>query len=218
MPLAPVSPATLTDALHWRYATKKFDAARTIPDATWAALEQALLLAPSSFGLQPWRFIVVRDPATREKLSAAAWGQRQPLDCSHFVVFAGRKNYSNGDLAHYLDRVAEVRGVNRESLKGVSDYIQGSLEKARAGGDLDTWLSRQVYIALGQFLASAALLGVDACPMEGIDPQKFDAILGLTAMGYGALCAGAAGYRVADDASAAVPKVRFEASEVILHV
>jgi nitroreductase len=218
MPITPVPAKTVTDALHWRYATKKFDASKKIPDATWAALEEALALSPSSFGLQPWKFIVVRDPATREKLSAASWGQRQPIDCSHFVVFAGRKNYSAADLDHFIARTAEVRGASKESLKGYADIISGSLDKARQGGYLDTWMSRQVYIALGQFMASAALLGVDVCPMEGIDPPRYDEILGLTAMGYSALCCGAAGYRAADDGYAAAPKVRFRADEVIVHV
>jgi nitroreductase len=218
MPSSPVSTKTVTDALHWRYATKKFDASMRIPDATWAALEEVLVLSPSSYGLQPWKFIVVTDKATREKLSAASWGQRQPIDCSHFVVFAGRKNFSAADLDLHISRTAQVRGVAKESLKGISDVILGAIEKARKAGYLDTWMSRQVYIALGQFMASAALLGVDVCPMEGIEPPKYDEILGLTALGYTALCAGAAGYRAADDSYSASPKVRFKADEVILHV
>ena len=215
--MTPVSAKTVIDALQWRYATKKFDATRTIPAETWAALERALVLAPSSFGLQPWRFVVVRDKATREKLSAAAWGQRQPIDCSHFVVFAGRKGYDAKDLEHFIERTAEVRGVPKESLKGYADIIAGSAEKARQVGYLDSWLARQVYIALGQFMTSAALLGIDTCPMEGIDPAEFDRILGLPALGYTALCAGAAGYRAPDDKYAVAPKVRFKAEEVILH-
>src|ERR1035438_2572812 len=188
-----ITAKTLTEALEWRYATKKFDSARRIPDETWSALERALVLAPSSFGLQPWKFFVVRDAATREKLSAASWGQRQPVDCSHFVVFAGRKGYDAKDLEHFIGRAAEVRGTTRESLKAYADIIAGSADKARKAGYLDSWLARQVYIALGQFMASAALLGIDTCPMEGLDPAEYDRILGLAAMGYTALCAGAAG-------------------------
>jgi nitroreductase len=218
MPSTPVSTQSVTDALRWRYATKKFDDSRKIPGATWSALEEALVLSPSSYGLQPWKFIVVQDHATREKLSAASWGQKQPLECSHFVVFAGRKNYDDGDIERFISRTAEVRGVTKESLKGYADMIAGSTEKARKAGYLDTWMSRQVYIALGQFMTSAALLGVDTCPMEGIDAQKYDEILGLTAMGYTALCAGAAGYRSADDNYSASPKVRFRADDVIVHV
>jgi nitroreductase len=218
MPFTPVSTKTVTEALHWRYATKKFDAARRIPEATWAALEEALVLSPSTFGIQPWKFVVVRDQATRERLSAAAHGQRQPLDCSHFVVFAVRKDYSLEDIDRYQTRAAEVRGVAKESLRGYSDIIARSLEHARRAGTLDAWMSRQVYIALGQFMAAAALLGVDVCPMEGIEPPKFDEILGLAALGYTALCAGAAGYRAADDKYAGAPKVRFRPEDVIIHV
>lgn len=216
--MTPIPAHTVTEALHWRYATKKFDPAKRIPAATWDTLEQALVLSPSSFGLQPWKFVVVRDPATREKLSAAAHGQRQPVDCSHFVVFAGRTNLDSKDVDSYVARIAEVRGVSSESLKGYADHMKGSAEQMRAGGSLDAWAARQVYIALGEFMTSAALLGVDACPMEGIDPPKFNEILGLAAKGYNALCACAAGYRAADDKYAVSPKVRFKAQDVIVHV
>jgi nitroreductase len=218
MPTTPISAKSLTDALHWRYATKKFDATRTIPEATWAALEEALVLSPSSFGLQPWKFVVVRDRPTREKLSAAAHGQPQPLDCSHFVVFAGRKGLGAPDVDHYIARVSQVRGVPVESLKGYGDIMKHSAEHAREAGYLDSWMARQVYIALGNFMTSAALLGVDACPMEGIEPAKFDEILGLPSKGFGALCACAAGYRSPEDKYALAPKVRFEAKDVVAHV
>jgi nitroreductase len=218
VPMTPVSAKTVTEALHWRYATKKFDAARKIPEATWAALEEALVLSPSTFGIQPWKFVVVTDHPTRERLSAAAHGQRQPIDCSHLVVFAVRKNLGLEDIERYWSRAAEVRGVSKDSLRHYADIITGSIEHARKGGYLDSWMSRQVYIALGQFMASAALLGVDVCPMEGIEPPRFDEILGLTALGYTALCAGAAGYRAADDRYAVAKKVRFKAEDVIVHV
>lgn len=209
---------TLTEALHWRYATKKFDPSAKIPAATWAALEEALVLAPSSFGLQPWKFVIVQDGATREKLSAAAWGQRQPVDCSHFVVFTARKNYDGADLERFINRSAEVRRVSHESLKGYAKVISGSLERARSGGALDSWMGRQVYIALGEFMTAAALLRVDTCPMEGLDPAKYDEILGLGSQGYGTLCACAAGYRASDDRYASEPKVRFKDSEVLVHI
>ena len=214
----PIPTKTLLEALHWRYATKKFDAAKKIPADTWTALEQALVLAPSSFGLQPWKFIVVQDSVTRQKLSAASWGQTQPLECSHYVVFAVRKNLGADHVLRYVDRIVEVRGGTKDALNGFRDIMLGSLEKARAGGYLDAWQSHQVYIALGQFLASAALLGVDACPMEGIEPPKYDEILGLSPYGLTALCAAAAGYRSAEDKYATTKKVRFVPADVIQHV
>jgi nitroreductase len=210
--------ATLLGALHWRYATKKFDPAKKIPAETWSALESALVLSPSSYGLQPWKFIVVQDPALRAKLSAAAYGQTQPVDASHFVVFTLRKNLGAADVDRYIERMVAVRGGSKEALQGYRDLMVGSADRAREAGRLDTWMGHQVYIALGQFMASAALLGVDTCPMEGLDAAKFDAILGLAPQGLATLCACPAGYRAADDKYAAAPKVRFAPGEVISHV
>jgi nitroreductase len=216
--MKPITSDTLLEALNWRYATKKFDPTKKIPADTWATLEQALVLAPSSFGLQPWKFIVVQDPAIRKELFAASFGQTKVVECSHYVVFTVRKNLGADHVDRYLDRIVEVRGGTKDALKGFRDHMLGSLETARAGGHLDAWESHQVYIALGQFMASAAVLGVDACPMEGIEPPKYDEILGLAAQGCTALCACAAGYRAADDKYATAKKVRFKPADVIQHV
>lgn len=215
--MSSISSSTLLEALNWRYATKKFDATKKIPADTWTTLEQALVLAPSSFGLQPWKFIVVQNPALRAKLSAAAWGQTQPVDCSHFVVFAGRRDLDGDEVDRFINRTAEIRHADPASLKGYRDVIAGSVSTAKTGGYLDVWLSRQVYIALGQFMASAALLGVDACPMEGLNPAQYDEILGLDTTKWGTLCACAVGYRAADDKYAALAKVRYTTGEVIEH-
>ena len=216
--MTPTSARSVTDALNWRYATKKFDASKKIPEGTWSALEQALVLSPSTMGLQPWKFIVVQDPAVRQRLSAASWGQSQPVDCSHFVVFAGRKGLDTTDIERHLARTAEVRGTTRESLQGFAETLHGGTKKQREAGILDFWMAHQVYIALGMFITAASVLGIDTCPMEGFEPAKYNEILGLSAMGYGALCACAAGYRSSDDKYAALPKVRFKPQDVIVHV
>jgi nitroreductase len=216
--MPPISPETLLGALNWRYATKKFDPVRKIPAATWTALESALVLAPSSYGLQPWKFIVAQDPALRPRLTAASFGQTQVADCSHYVIFALRKNLGPAEVDRFIDRVVAVRGGTKEKLQGYRNLMVGSMDRARGEGRLDAWMSHQSYIALGQFMASAALLGVDTCPMEGLEPAKYDEILGLAAQGYTTLCACAAGYRAGDDKYAAVAKVRFPASEVVSYV
>jgi nitroreductase len=208
----------LLSALNWRYATKKFDAAKKIPAATWAALEQALVLAPSSYGLQPWKFIVVDDPAVRQQLLPASRGQTQIVDAARMVVFTFHTDLGEADVTRFLQRTAEVRGATAESLAGYKSIIVQNLAGAKARGTLDVWQSRQVYIALGQFMAAAAMLGVDTCPMEGIVPAQYDAILGLTGTRFTTLCACTAGYRAADDKYAAAPKVRFPTAEVISHV
>lgn len=213
-----LSPSELLAALNWRYATKKFDPAKKIPAETWSALEQALVLSPSSFGIQPWKFLVVTNPAVREKLVPVSWGQTQPKDASHFVVFAVRKDLPEAHIDRYVARTAELRGSTPDALAPFKKMMMGSLEGARAKGFLDTWQTHQVYIALGQFMASAAVLGVDTCPMEGLEPAKYDEILGLAGTGFATVVACAAGYRAGDDKYATLPKVRFPAAEVIQHV
>lgn len=214
----PISNDTLIDALNWRYATKQFDPSRKIEGATWEALEQSMVLAPSSYGLQPWKFVVVTDPAKKEELVAVSWNQTQPRDASHHVVFAVREDIGDDHLDRYMARTAEVRGVTVEDMAGFRNVIKGSLDGAREKGTLDEWQTKQIYIALGQFMAAAALLGVDTCPMEGIQPARYDEILGLAGTGWTTVVACAAGYRSADDKYATTPKVRFPAAEVIQHV
>ena len=213
-----LAPSELLAALNWRYATKKFDPAKKIPAETWSALEQALVLSPSSFGIQPWKFLIVTNPAVREKLVPVSWGQTQPKDASHFVVFAVRKDLPEAHIDRYVARTAELRSSTPEALAPFKKMMMGSLEGARAKGFLDTWQTHQVYIALGQFMASAAVLGVDTCPMEGLEPAKYDEILGLAGTGFATVVACAAGYRAGDDKYATLPKVRFPVAEVIQHV
>lgn len=213
----PIAPETLLAQLHWRYATKRFDPEARVDPSTWHALEQSLVLAPSSFGLQPWHFLVVTDPATREKLRTVSWNQPQITECSHLVVFAYRRGLGPGDVARFVERVAAVRRVPRESLAEHEQRMAAHVRRP-APFDVDEWSRRQLYIALGTFLTSAALLGVDACPMEGIEPAKYDALLGLDTRGYATACVAAAGRRAPDDRYASLAKVRFEASEVVGHV
>lgn len=216
--MTPVNPNALLDALQWRYATKKFDPSRTIPRDTWSALEQALVLSPSSFGLQPWKFLVITDPAVRRSLVPLSWGQSQPVDCSHFVVFTVRRGLDAADVDRFVNRIAEVRGGTVDALAGYRNVMVGSLDRARTAGTLDLWQTHQVYIALGQFMASAALLGVDTCPMEGLEPARYDEVLGLAGTGYATVVACAAGYRSTDDKYIHLKKVRFESNQVIQRI
>jgi nitroreductase len=202
-------------ALSWRYAVKKYDASKKIPAATWTALEESLTLSPSSYGLQPYRFFVINDPALRAKLQQASWGQSQVVDASHFVVFAIKKNLDAAYVEHFIARTAEVRGVPAESLNGYRDAILGDLIKGPRNAWIDQWSARQAYLALGEFLTSAALLGIDATPMEGFMPPSYDDILGLGNLGYAAVVVAAAGYRHADDKYAKATKVRMPTHELI---
>lgn len=209
--------STLTQQLQWRYATKKFDATRHIDSSTWAVLEEALVLTPSSYGLQPWKFLVVTDPALKAKLRPVSWNQGQVEDCSHHVVFLMKKDLGLPEIERFVDRIAEVRGVSRESLEMYRGFMVGDLAEGPRAKKINEWAARQVYIALGNFMTAAALLGVDTCPMEGIDPVKYDEILGLGGSGWTTVCACPAGYRAPDDKYASLAKVRFKAEELIEH-
>ena len=214
----PLAPHDLVAALQWRFATKKFDPNRSIPESTWSALEQALVLAPSSIGLQPWKFVVVTDPAVKNRLVAASYRQAQVTQCSHFVVFSVRRDLDAEHVDRHIARMMEVLGVTAESLTKFRTMTLGNLERARAAGTLDTWQEHQVYIALGQFMSAAAVLGVDTCPMEGIVPEQYDEILGLAGTGYATAVACAAGYRLPEDKYAGMKKVRFPAEQVIIRM
>src|SRR3954470_23835641 len=111
-----INPEQLLRQLNWRYATKQFDLNRKISAPDWAALEEALVLTPSSGGLQPWKFIVVTDSAVRAKLLPASYGQAQIRDASHLVVFAAKKNFNETDVDAFINRTAATRGVPVESL------------------------------------------------------------------------------------------------------
>lgn len=212
-----VSPNDLLQQLSWRYATKRFNPTRKIPADLWRALEQALVLSPSSFGLQPWKFIVAADPSLRERLRPASWNQAQIVEASQLVVFAHRKDLNASDVERYIRSIAAVRGVSEGSLEGFKQIMITFVNRAGQGFDINAWAAKQVYIALGAFLTAAALLGIDACPMEGIEPDRYDEILGLNQQGYRTLCVAAAGYRADDDAYAQLAKVRYPREEVLAH-
>jgi nitroreductase len=213
--MTPIAPAQLLDTLHWRYATKVFDATRTIPAATWDALERSLVLTPSSYGLQPWKFIVITDKALREQLRPVSWNQAQVTDCSHHVVFCGRTEMHEQDVQRLIDATAAQRGIPAAAIDGYKGMMLKDVVHGPRGKIAAEWAARQCYIALGQFMLACAEVGVDACPMEGFDPAKYDQILGLAGTGYRSVVACPAGYRAAGDKYAQLAKVRFPVSEVV---
>jgi nitroreductase len=212
-----MNPNEVLEALRWRYACKVFDPSRTISDELWAVLEESLVLTPSSFGLQPWKFLVIRDRGLREQLVPHAWNQRQVVDCSHLVVLATHRSMPEAHIDANIERMIEVRGGTPEALLGFRKMVAGFRAGGEQAGWLKDWAKQQSYIALGQFMLAAALLGVDTCPMEGFVPAKFDEELGLAGGDYTCAVLCPAGYRSADDKYAVLPKVRFETAAVVEH-
>lgn len=212
-----VSPQELLSALNFRYATKAFDPSRKITPEDWAALESSLALTPSSFGLQPWKFFIIESPEIREKLKPVSWGQGQVTDASHLIVLTARTDLSQQDIDSWITRLSEVQGTPIDDLAGLAGVISSF-----AGGmnptEKQNWNTRQVYIALGQLMTSAALMGIDTCPLEGISAADYDEILELKDSGYATAVACALGYRSADDKYAAATKARFPVEKVIARI
>ncbi len=203
----------LLETLTSRYATKQFDATKKVSDEDWNILSESLRLAPSSYGLQPWKFILVKNPAIRKELRTASWNQGQVEDASHFVVFTTLRNIDEAYVRKYIESIALARGTTAEALKGFEDMMIGGVVNGIA--DKLAWTQRQSYIAMGFLGLSAALLGIDTTMMEGLSPQEYDRILELEDTPYTTVAAVALGYRHADDAYAMAPKSRFETSEVV---
>lgn len=213
--MSELSTPQLLQRLQWRYAVKQFDPSRQIPAETWEALTDALVLAPSSFGLQPWKFLVVETPALRQELRVASWNQSQITDASKLVVLLGQRTMTEADIDRFLQSTSSARNQPLAALDGYRKVLVNFIQNGWAAKDLAGWNTRQVYLALGQLLTSAAMLGVDACPMEGIDMAAYDSILGLADSPFQTLCACTLGYRAATDKYATAPKVRYAKSAIL---
>ena len=202
--------------LEWRYSPKKFDPKKKLTEEQWKILEKALILTPSSYGLQPWKFVVITDQALKEKLKSVSWSQSQTVDCSHYVVMCAKEQMDEAWVQRYLDRMANVRGVAPDSLSKLKQVIIGDVVTGARSKIATEWAARQLYIALGQLIAAAAIIGVDTCPMEGFQPDKYDEILDLKKEGFKTIVCCAVGYRHPDDPIGKLKKVRFDAKDVIV--
>lgn len=206
----------MNEHLNWRYATKKFDPNRKISQKDLENLTETLRLAPSSFGLQPWKFVIVKDPQTRQRLKGHAWNQPQVTDASDLFVLCALTGMDEQYIRDFIEQTARQRGIAVEGLKSYEDMMSGFV-KSLPPQDLQNWMKRQVYIALGMLLSECAHRKIDACPMEGFDGKKVDEVLGLAAEGLTAVAMCPVGYRASDDLSANAKKVRFDAKDVFIY-
>jgi nitroreductase len=203
------------DHLNWRYATKQYDADKKISEQNFETILEAIRLAPSSYGLTPFKIINVKDKETREKLKGAAWGQTQITDASHLLVFAVPTNLSEKDVENFIELTAKVRNVSVNDLKGFQDMINGTVSSLNDEQKI-AWSARQVYIALGFGLEMAAELKIDSTPMEGFNPAQFDEILGLKESNLTSVVALTLGYRSDSDNFSKLEKVRFAKEDLII--
>ena len=210
-----ISASEVLKKLESRYATKVFNPNKKISDENWSVLEQSLVLAPSSYGLQPWKFLVVENKEIREKLKPLSWGQAQITDASHLVVFTTLRGISADYVKKYIASTAEVRGQAPESLVGFQNMMIKNIVEGMEKSYVRTWNHRQAYIAMGFLLETAAMLDIDSVAMEGLNPVAYDEVLGLTNSDYETVAAVALGYRDESDKYAEAKKVRFHKDQVI---
>ena len=210
-----LTPEQVIQKLNWRYATKQFDPTKLIADDVWETLEDSLVLTPSSYGLQPWLFLIIKSSEIKEQLKPLSWNQNQITDCSHLVVFAIKKNLTVADVDRFIESTATTRGDSVESLSGYRNMIVSDVVHGPRSFQVNEWAARQAYIALGNFMTSAAVIGVDTCPLEGIEPAGYDKVLGLQPEGFATVVACAAGYRSPEDKYATLAKVRYPKSDVV---
>ena len=209
-----MNPDFLQQQLHWRYATKYFDTDRPVANETAKQILEAMRMAPSAYGVQPWKFVVVTDPELRAELRPLSYDQAQVTEASHLIVVAARNRVEDTDVDRYMRDMAETRGITVDQLEGFAKMIKGDVV-AREPAESGHWAAQQTYITLGFGLLAAALLEVDSCPMEGFDHAAVSEKLGLADEGYTALAYLALGYRSEKDETVDLEKVRYAMDEVV---
>lgn len=208
---------SLIEKLSWRYATKKFDHTKKLSAEQLESLLDAVQLAPSSYGLQHYRILVIEDAEIREQLREAGYGQQQITQASHLFVFAAETNLDEAYGKAFIDRVAATREIGREHLAAYEQVVLGALN-GQSEDQKIVWAHKQAYIALGVLLTAAADLGIDACPMEGFQAGKFDEILGLKEKGLTTTVIAPVGFRAEDDSYSHLAKVRKSKEEFFIHI
>lgn len=201
--------------MKWRYAVKLFDNTKKLTNEQVNLLKEIVNLAPTSSGLQPFKVLIIESDDIKTKLLAASYNQPQITTASHLFIFCANEMVDNNYADDYLNNIAETRGISRESIIGYEKMIKGVTSAPRSESKTN-WAARQAYIALGTLTTSAALLGIDACPMEGFESEKYSEILNLKELNLKAFALVALGNRSENDKYSKLPKVRKPIDEIFL--
>ncbi|WP_228234803.1 NAD(P)H-dependent oxidoreductase [Allomuricauda sp. M10] len=197
----------LLEDLKWRYATKIFDASKTIKEGDLEKLKEAVQLSVSSYGLQLYKVLIIKNKELKNRLREAAWDQVQLTDASHIFVFCNYTERKNEHIDEYIQATSQIQGTPLEKLNGYSNLIKNSLSE-KSDSAWQTWSEKQTYLALSNLLTACAELKIDSCPMEGFEQEKFNAILGLDQKGLNAAVIAPVGYRSTKDHTQFRTKVR----------
>lgn len=205
----------IIEALNWRYACKQFDNSKKISDENFQTILESMRLTPSSYGIQPWKFVIVENPELREQLVDASWKQRQVADASHLIVICAPKVVDEAFIDSYMESTAKIRGQEVSELAGFKDMLMKGIVTKDSEWQ-HKWAKNQAYIALGQLMMTCAMMNIDACPMEGFQPSKYDEILNLADQGLTSMVVCPVGYRDEGDKYINITKSRFDLDQVVV--
>lgn len=197
----------LIENLKWRYATKKFDTSKKVSEENLEKIKEAVQLSVSSYGLQLYKVYIVENPELREQLKPVSWNQSQITEASHLFVFCNYTDATPQAIDAFIKQTAETRNQDLERLNGYGDFIKVKLNE-KTPEEKTSWLKSQTYLALGNLLNACAELKIDACPMEGFEPEAYNKILGLDKKGLSAAVIAPIGYRHIEDQTIGLQKVR----------
>ena len=206
-----------TDAMRWRYATKKFDAGKTVDEGTVTQLLEATNLTATSYGLQPFKFVVINNRQLQEQLVTSSYGQRQVADASHVIVIAARTDVDAEYISQYVDLIESERGLAPGTMEEYKSVMTGTVTRMTPE-QMQQWTAKQAYIALGTILAACAMLKIDACPMEGFVASEYNEILGLADRNLDAVIVVPIGFRAQDDINQNNKKVRRPLEEMVVRM
>ena len=207
---------SINTALHWRYATKRMNGTK-IPKAKMDSILDAISLAPSSFGLQPYSVLIIENKAMLEKIKPIAMMQPQITEASALLVFAAWDKITSEKINSYINQIAKERNVAVDSLKQVKEHLEAQLKNSDS--DNLVWNSKQTYIALGVALVAAAEEEIDSTPMEGFDKTLLDDLLNLKEKGLRSSVLMTLGYRdTQNDYLVNLKKVRREKEKLFINI
>lgn len=204
---------SIIEDLNWRYATKKFDPEKKLTDDELNTLIEVLRLSPTSYGLQPLKFLLIENKEIRFELQKHSWNQQQITDASHLLVLCAYTDIHDSHIERYKDVTIETRDVDREKVDNFGNYIRTNIAKL-SQVELENWTSKQAYIALGHLLHACAQMRIDATPMEGFEPEGYDKVLDLSSKNLKAVLAVPIGHRHKDDKNQYQKKVRLNKEDL----
>ncbi len=203
--------------LQWRYATKKFDITKKLSVEKLDVLKQAFNLTATSFGLQTIKLVVIENQTLRESLVAHSYHQKQVLEASHLLVICIQDDVLEQDILEYYNEIKAIRNTSETILKPYRENLIKTIGKMSVP-ERQQWSKNQAYIALGNLMAVCAIEGIDACPMEGFIPSKYDEILQLDKKALKSVLLLPVGYRAEDDMFSELKKVRKPLKETIIEM